>query len=267
MQLKLEKVEFDLQVFRGPLDLLMHLIEKNKIDIYDIPIGLLTDQYMECIADLDIISDMDASSEFLVMASTLLYLKARSLLPVEEEEEDVQETKEELVRRLLEYKMYQEISEILREKDDSTGGTYVHKQDLPKEVLAYREPVDLDNLLEGLDMPRLHHIFQMLLIRQEKKRDPVRSGFGKIRKEPIKVADRLISLRGLLKEKRRFRFSETLESHDRFEIVVTFLALLEMMKAGMAFITQDDLFGDIMIEAAAGDVQMSEEQMAEVTEY
>ncbi|MBQ4046390.1 MAG: segregation/condensation protein A, partial [Lachnospiraceae bacterium] len=82
LQLKLEKVEFDLQVFRGPLELLMHLIEKNKIDIYDIPIGLLTDQYMECIADLDIISDMDASSEFLVMASTLLYLKARSLLPV-----------------------------------------------------------------------------------------------------------------------------------------------------------------------------------------
>lgn len=259
------QLEFDLNVFRGPLDLLMHLIEKNKIDIYDIPIGLLTDQYMNCLEHME--NDLDSNSEFLVMAATLLDLKARSLLPGEEEEEAEGDPKEELVRRLLEYKMFQEISHVLEEQEERTGDAVYRREQLPEEVKAYKEPIDLDELLEGVDMKRLHKVFQMLMRRQEEMRDPVRSNFGKIRKEPLKVGDRITYLIDRLKQEEHFWFSQTLEAGSRFEVVVTFLAMLELMKAGQIVITQEEGFGDIYIEAASEIHEFSEEALAEITSY
>ena len=259
------QLEFDLNVFKGPLDLLMHLIEKNKIDIYDIPIGLLTDQYMDCLERME--NDLDSNSEFLVMASTLLYLKARSLLPKEEEEEDAEDPREELVKRLLEYKMFQEISQVLEEQEERTGERIYREEQLPQEVKAYKEPVDLDELLEGVDMKRLHRVFQMLMRRQEEIRDPVRSNFGRIRKEPLKVGDRITYLVERLKREKSFWFRETLETGSRFEVVVTFLAVLELMKAGQIVIAQDEEFGDIYLEAVSKIHELSEETMAEITEY
>lgn len=260
------QLEFDLNVFRGPLDLLMHLIEKNKIDIYDIPIGLLTDQYMACLENME--TDLDSNSEFLVMASTLLYLKARSLLPCEkDEEEEAADPREELVRRLLEYKMFQEISQVLEEQEERTGDCAYRSEQLPEEVRAYKEPVDLDELLEGVDMKRLHRVFQMLMRRQEEIKDPVRSNFGKIRKEPVKVGDRITYLVQRLGREKHFWFSETLEEGSRFEVVVTFLAMLELMKAGQITITQEEKFGDIYMEAAEEMQKLTEEVLAEITEY
>lgn len=260
------QLEFDLNVFRGPLDLLMHLIEKNRIDIYDIPIGLLTDQYMACLENME--PDLDSNSEFLVMASTLLYLKARSLLPGDEEgTEDAEDPREELVRRLLEYKMFQEISQVLEEQENQSGDSAYRKEQLPEEVRAYKEPVNLDELLEGVDMKRLHRVFQMLMRRQEEMRDPVRSNFGKIRREPLKVGDRIAGLTRRLKEQHHFWFSEVLEEGSRFEVVVTFLAMLELMKAGQVMITQEERFGDIFLEAADGMQELSDEALAEITEY
>lgn len=260
------QLEFDLNVFRGPLDLLMHLIEKNKIDIYDIPIGLLTDQYMACLENME--PDLDSNSEFLVMASTLLYLKARSLLPRDEEEEEEDgDPRDELVRRLLEYKMFQEISQVLEEQEENTGDSAYRKEQLPEEVRAYKEPVDLDELLDGVDMKRLHRVFQMLMRRQEQMRDPVRSNFGKIRREPLKVGDRIAVLTKRLKEQQHCWFSEVLEEGSRFEVVVTFLAMLELMKAGQVVITQEERFGDIYLEAAGGMSGLSDEALSEITEY
>ncbi|MDY2628405.1 MAG: segregation/condensation protein A [Lachnospiraceae bacterium] len=260
------QLEFDLKVFRGPLDLLMHLIEKNRIDIYDIPIGLLTDQYRACLEHLE--GDMDSNSEFLVMASTLLYLKARSLLPCEEEKEgDVQDPRDELVRRLLEYRMFQEISQVLEEQEEQAGDSVCRKEQLPDEVRAYKEPVDLDELLKGVDMKKLHRVFQMLMRRQEEIRDPVRSNFGKIRKEPVKVGDRIAYLTGRLNQEKHFWFSETLTEGGRFEVVVTFLAMLELMKAGQIVITQEEGFGDIFIEAADDMQGLSQEDLAQITDY
>ena len=260
------QLEFDLNVFKGPLDLLMHLIEKNKIDIYDIPIGLLTDQYMACLEHME--NNLDSNSEFLVMASTLLYLKARSLLPSEEEEEeDVEDPREELVRRLLEYKMFQEISHVLEEQEEQAGGSIYRKEQLPEEVKAYKEPIDLDELLEGVDMKRLHKVFQMLMRKQEDMRDPVRSNFGKIRKEPLKVGDRIALLTERLRREKHFWFSQTLEEGGRFEVVVTFLAMLELMKAGQITIVQEEGFGDIYIEAAQEIHEFTEDDLAQMTKY
>lgn len=244
------QLEFNLNVFKGPLDLLMHLIEKNKIDIYDIPIALLTDQYMECLERME--TDLDSNSEFLVMASTLLYLKARSLLPSEETEEETEDPREELVRRLLEYKMFQEISQVLEQQEEDAGDAVYRKEQLPDEVKAYKAPVDLDELLQGVDMKRLHRVFQALMKRQEEVKDPVRSGFGKIQKEPLKVGDRMVYLTERLKREKQFYFSETLQEGGRFEVVVTFLALLELMKAGRIRILQEERFGDICIGAIEG---------------
>lgn len=259
------QLEFDLQVFKGPLDLLMHLIEKNKIDIYDIPIALLTDQYMACLEGMEL--DLDYGSEFLVMASTLLDLKARSLLPSEEEEEETEDPRDELVRRLLEYKMYQEISKALEEQEEQTGDSVYRGEQLPLEVKGYKEPVDLDELLQGVDMKRLHRVFQMLIKHQEEVKDPVRSNFGRIRKEPMKVGDRILALTEWLKKQKSFWFTETLEEGSRFEVVVTFLAMLELMKAGRIRIQQEERFGDIYIEAVSEAGELSEQEMADITEY
>ena len=121
-------IPLKLQVFEGPMDLLMHLIEKNKIDIYDIPIVTITDQYLEYVRQMEH-SDMNVTSEFLVMAATLLDIKSRMLLPREEDEEGEEEDpRDELVRRLLEYKMYKFMSEELREKSRHAGLSYFREQ-------------------------------------------------------------------------------------------------------------------------------------------
>lgn len=260
------QLEFDLNVFKGPMDLLMHLIEKNKIDIYDIPIGVLTDQYMACLEGLE--PDLDSNSEFLVMASTLLYLKAISLLPKDEEEdEEAEDPRDELVNRLLEYKMFQEVSKVLEEQQEQTGASVYRKEILPDEVKNYREPIDLDQLLEGVDMKKLHRIFRMLMKQQENLKDPVRSNFGRIRREPMKVGDKIACLTEWLEKCSAFWFSETLEEGNRFEIVVTFLAMLELMKAGRITIVQDEGFADIYIEAAEERKAMTSEELEAITEY
>lgn len=260
--------EYDLQMFQGPLDLLMHLIEKNKIDIFDIPIGLLTDQYMEYLDQVDAASDMDYGSEFLVMASTLLYLKAKSLLPSENEETEAEDPAEALMYQLLEYKVFQEMREVLKEQESEAGNLIIRNEELPEEVKHYKPPVDLDQLLNGVDLKKLHQVFQAMMRRQRELKDPVRSEFGRIQREPIKVGDRITLITRRLLERDQFAFTEILEEGDRFEIIVTFLAVLELMKAGMITIEQDEQFGDIQISKAEGQTEaLSEAQISEMGEY
>jgi chromatin segregation and condensation protein Rec8/ScpA/Scc1 (kleisin family) len=158
-----------LPVFEGPLDLLMHLIEKNKIDIYDIPIVEITDQYLEYVHQMDH-EDMDVTSEFLVMAATLLDIKSRMLLPREKDEETGEEEgdpREELVRRLLEYKMYKYMSEELAVCREQAGVRYYRAQNLPKEVRTYQPPIDYEELLSGTDLKRLEEVFGEVLRRKK----------------------------------------------------------------------------------------------------
>lgn len=244
-----------LNVFEGPLDLLLHLIEKNKLDIYDIPIAQITDQYLEHIAVMDM-QDLDLASEFLVMAATLLDLKSAMLLPADEEKaEETQDMREELTRRLLEYKMFKEISRTLRQQQQSAGLVFYREEDLPEEVARYRPPVNLDALLEGISLLRLNDIFQAVMKRQEDKIDPVRSKFGRIEKEPVKVEDKITFILAQCRERRTFSFASLFSAPDtgRFEIVVTFLAVLELMKVGAVRLVQEELFGNILIQAVRTD--------------
>lgn len=238
-----------LEAFEGPLDLLLHLIEKNKIDIYDIPIVEITNQYMEYIRQMQR-EDLNVMSEFLVMAATLLDIKCRMLLPKEVNEDGEEEDpRRELVEQLLQYKMYKYMADELKERQQGSDMVLYRGPDVPDEVLEYAEPVDLDRLLGGLTLSRLNDIFQEVMKRQTDKIDPVRSRFGKIEKEEVSVSDRLNYIHDYLKTHRRFSFRQMLENQkSRMQVVVTFLAMLEMMKLGEIHVEQENTFGEIMIE-------------------
>ena len=174
-----------LEAFEGPLDLLLHLIEKNKINIYDIPIVEITDQYMEYIRQMKTES-LDVMSEFLVMAATLLDIKSRMLLPPEvtEEGEEI-DPREELVEKLLEYKMYKYMSFELRDRQEEAEFVLYKPPTIPDEVKAYREPVNIDDLLGDMTLAKLHAIFRDIMKRQENRMDQIRSKLGKLKKEEI----------------------------------------------------------------------------------
>ena len=242
-----------LPVFEGPLDLLMHLIEKNKIDIYDIPIVEITDQYLEYVHQMDH-EDMDVTSEFLVMAATLLDIKSRMLLPREKDEETGEEEgdpREELVRRLLEYKMYKYMSEELAVCREQAGVRYYRAQNLPKEVRTYQPPIDYEELLSGTDLKRLEEVFGEVLRRKKSRRDPIRSGFGKIRREEVNIDTKTLYIRAYLQAHPRTDFRALLESQEsKEEVIVTFLILLELMKNQKVQIVQDSICGKILIESS-----------------
>ena len=239
-----------LPVFEGPLDLLLHLIDKNKIDIYDIPIAEITDQYLDYIRQMDH-EDMNVTSEFMVMAATLIDIKCRMLLPREiNEEGEEEDPREELVAQLLEYKKYKYVAGELRDRMEEAGQAFFRSQDLPESVLSYRPEIDTRELLEGVTLEGLHRIFQDVLKRREDKIDPIRSRFGHIEKEEVSLPDKMTYVERFAVEKRRFSFRSLLEGQrSKTQVVVTFLAVLELMKTGKIRITQQEIFGEIEIES------------------
>ena len=253
-------IPLKLQVFEGPMDLLMHLIEKNKIDIYDIPIVTITDQYLEYVRRMEH-DDMNVTSEFLVMAATLLDIKSRMLLPREENEEGEEEDpRDELVRRLLEYKMYKFMSEELKEKERHAGMSYFKPQDLPEEVRSYVPPLNYEELIGDRTVQSLENVFKEVLKRKKSRVDPIRSGFGKIQREEISVADKELYIRAYLAGHPHADFREMLELQDsKEEIIVTFLVILELMKNQKIRITQEEAFGKIMIDLIDPEEKKTEE--------
>ena len=206
-----------LQVFEGPLDLLLHLLDKNKVNIYDIPIVEITNQYMEYIREMKR-QDLNVMSEFLVMAATLIDIKSKMLLPAKEtEEEEAEDPRAELVEQLLEYKMYKCISYELKDRQ------------MDAEKVMFKEPTIPDEV---------------------DKIDPVRSKFGKIEKEEVSLSDKMAYLEQYAMSHPHFSFRSLLEAQcGKMEIIVTFLAVLELMKMGKITIYQDKIFDDIRIES------------------
>lgn len=243
-------LEFKLQVFEGPLDLLLHLLEKNKVSIYDIPIVEITNQYMDYIRRMQE-ADLDIMSEFMVMAATLLDIKSRMLLPMEEsEDEEAEDPRAELVQQLLEYKLYKCMAYELKDRQVDASLIFYKEPSIPEEVAAYEPPVDMEELMADLTLNRLNDIFKSVLKRQKDKIDPIRSKFGSIKKEEISLEDKMASLSDYAQSHRRFSFRQLLEGQrSRMEIIVTFLAILEMMKSGSITISQEHTFDDIQIQS------------------
>ena len=239
-----------LPVFEGPLDLLLHLIDKSKIDIYDIPIVEITDQYMEYIRQMQE-EDLDVMSEFMVMAATLLDIKCKMLLPKEVNEEGEEEDpRAELVQQLLEYKMYNNLSYELRDRMRDAEKVLYKEPTIPGEILRYREPADPKELLKDITLEKLNSIYKSVLRRQEDKMDPIRSKFGKIEQEEVNLPEKMNDVEEYARTHKTFSFRQLLEKQcSRTQVVVTFLAILELMKTGKIIIRQEHLFDDIEIES------------------
>ncbi len=249
-----------LEAFEGPLDLLLHLIDKNKVNIYDIPIVVITEQYLEYIKQMKT-KNLEIMSEFLVMAATLVNIKSKMLLPAPEtEEEETVDPRQELVERLLEYKMYKYISEELKDKQMDASRALFKAPTIPQEIADYREDVNVDELLSDLTLAKLHEIFKSIVKKQVDKIDPIRSKFGKIEKEDVNLSAKFAQIQEFGLKHRYFSFRNLLEAQmSKMEVIVTFLSILELIKIGRIQIEQECLFDDIMITYLADDIVQMEE--------
>ena len=227
-----------LPAFEGPLDLLLHLIEKNKIDIYDIPIAEVTDQYMEYVRALKE-EDPDTASRFLVMAATLLEIKSRMLLPgTEWDEDDEEDPRLLLVEQLTTYRIYKEAAQRLGERELPGSSWLFREETLPPQVRDAADPVDVDAVLDAVTLQRLSEIFEEIMHRREESVDPVRSRFGKIRREKMTLTERMDQVRDYFSDKSQVSFKELLEDTGggRIGSIMTFLSVLELAKEGFLYL-------------------------------
>lgn len=243
-------IDVKLQVFEGPLDLLLHLIEKNQVNIYDIPIVTITEQYLAYLEEMKT-QDYDVMSEFLVMAATLINIKAKMLLPKEEvEEEEEEDPRAELVQRLLEYKMYKYAAAELKDMELDASYALYKQPTIPKEVAEYQEEIDPIELCDGLTLSRLQEIFRMVMKKQVDKIDPIRSKFGTIEREEVNIEERMQTIREDVRGLKGISFRTLLEVQaSKINIIVTFMAILELMKVGAITVRQEELFDDIVIDS------------------
>lgn len=228
--------------FEGPFDLLFHLLEKNQFNIYDIPINIITDQYMEYLFAMQEL-DLEIASEFIVMAATLLHIKSRMLLPEKKEvrEEDV-DPREELVLRLLEYKKYKEFSGNLRQREKDWAILYYK---LPEAIQFTRS----DETLE-LSPPEIKRVYSELLERNRKKINPNVSGMNQIiQHEKVSLKSKMREIIRELLHRSSFRFSELFswKQKSTLDIVTGFLAILELAKLKRVKLEQRKQFSDIYI--------------------
>ncbi|MCT4688305.1 segregation and condensation protein A [Vallitalea sp.] len=237
-----------LEVFEGPLDLLLHLIDKNKLNIYDIPIVIITDQFLEYIKKLEE-KNMEIMSEFIEMAATLINIKSKMLLPIEDEEEDETDPREELMYKLIEYKKFKYIRDKLKIRQIDAKKVVFKEPTIPIEVLNYEEKVDASKILSDIDFSMIYNIFQSVMKKQHKKIDTIRSDFGDIIREEYTVNDKIDYIINLSNQYETISFRDILETQiSKVEIIVTFLAVLELIKMGKISIVQRELFDDIIIE-------------------
>ena len=227
-----------IEAFEGPLDLLLYLIRKNEVEIYDIPIAQITQQYLNYLDVLKLL-DLEVAGDFLVMAATLMQIKARMLLPVHDEEE-AEDPRLELVRQLQEYQMYKKAAETLADRESE----YVHyflRESGPGPVkMPEAEEMMLDVTL--FDLLRVFHE-ALERVREE--------GRYEVGGPEIKVGDQIDFLRGLFSEKKRVAFSEALGMlATRMAMVVTLVAVLELARLGELRIDQPDMYGEIWLVQA-----------------
>ncbi len=223
--------------FEGPLDLLLHLIKDSKMDIFDIKIDLITTQYLNYIEKMEQLN-LDVASNYLVMASELIEMKSKLLLPKKEEEVEEEDPKENLINRLIEYQQYKEISRVLKEKESFRKEIFTK---LPENISIYREEVITS---EEVSLDDLVSAFEKFLKRQ-KEDIPLTT---KVTTKELSVEERRVGIRRVLKERGRVLFTDLFESFDKGYVVVTFLAILEMARKNELFITQDKRFSEIVCE-------------------
>ncbi len=248
----MQQITVRLDAFEGPLDLLYHLIQKNELDIYDIPIAVLTDQYL---AYLDAAEDrsMDGMSAFLVMAATLLEIKSKMLLPKPKKEAELAEAeaedpRAELVARLLEYKKIKDVTSEWKLRAEQAAQILYKPQDAAVKKLKQAAEGELEQFMMGITLDDLYHAFQDVMQRKDNRIDHVRSSFRSVERDLFTIEDKMEFLQDLLILQPKITFFDIFRRQTKkIEMVVTFLALLEMMKQKQVIVTQNTTFGEILI--------------------
>ena len=241
LTLESKKYSIKIQNFEGPLDLLIYLIEKNKMDIYDINLAEITDQYIEYLNKMEEMN-LEIASEFLVMASTLLYLKSKKLLPKQEEESE-ELTEEELIRRIIEYKKYKEITKIFKEKYSIFSNIIEKNQEeikLPKRNLEKNYGKDI--------IPK---VYKALVERTNQRLNKNAKNIEKIALvENYTVASKVKEMFKVLVKQKRFVFNKmfSIKQKNKQEVVTAFSGLLELSRRNKVQTSQDEIYGDIVVE-------------------
>lgn len=234
------KYEVNINEFEGPLDLLLHLIKKSNISINEISIDEITKQYLEYINKMEELN-LDIASEYLVMAAELIEIKSSSLLPRQEIEEDEfeEDPKEKLIKRLLEYEQYKNLTGTFKELEEYRKGIYTKE---PDNMLEYKD--SNDNIDYGVDLNDLIEAFSKFL--KEKELDkPLAT---KVSTKEYSVGKRSFEIRNILKKKKKIEFSELFDICTKEYIVVTFLAILAMSRKQEIDIEQESNFKNIIIK-------------------
>ena len=243
LTLETKKYAIKIDNFEGPLDLLCHLIDKNKMNIYDINLSEITDQYIDYLKEQESLN-LEIASEFLVMASTLLFLKSKNLLPKQEEDQE-ELTEEELIRRIIEYKKFKEISKALKENYLIYSNRYFKKQEeieLPKRKIE-----------KEYDKELLPEIYKKLVERNNEKINQNAKNIEKIAiTDNYTVASKVKEMFKVLVKQKRFVFNKlfSINKHNKQEVVTAFSGLLELSRRSKVETTQEKLFGDITVERA-----------------
>ncbi len=226
----------DLDVFEGPLDLLLHLIRKNDVDIVDIPISLILEQYMEYLGLLEELN-IDLAGDFLLMASELTHIKSRLLLPdhQENEEEEVEDPRADLIRRLLEYQRYKEAAEELIGRPMLGRDVFI-PQVPPEEIETEEAPVEVD-------------LFHLVSSFYELLRKAPKKTIHEVQVERVSVTERIYELMDFLRDKATVEFTSLFTGQElhREKLIVTFLAVLEMVRLKMIQVTQTQRYGEIYL--------------------
>ena len=235
--------KFKINDFEGPLDLLLHLIKQSEIDITDIEIVKLTDQYVDYIKSMEKLN-LNIASEYLVLAANLTYLKSKELLPKQEDDEEIEDdflqSKEELENRLQEYKRYKEVTETFKILEDARSDIYTKT---PANIREYKG----DNIMlsDDITINDLVEAFKKYLERKELEK-PLNT---KVTTREISITERRKSIRNILKERKRVEFFDLFEDFSKPYVVVTFLSVLEMAKEKELIIKQENNFEKIYCEA------------------
>ena len=235
-----------LEIFEGPLDLLLHLIKKNELSIADIPIATITEQYLSTLELMQGLN-LDVAGEFLVMAATLIHIKSRMLLPPgddEDEEEEEGDPREELIRRLLEYQRFKEAAEELERRELLSRDVFVRRSEAPEEA----ETVGFESLSLFDLLSALRHVLE----RFPEER------IHEVTLETISVREKMSFLLDELRRRGKVIFQSLFETAtSRLEVVVTFLAMLELVKIRAIRVWQEERIGPVVIELATaiGDIQ------------
>ena len=241
LTLETKKYAIKIDNFEGPLDLLCHLIDKNKMNIYDINLSEITDQYINYLKEQEKLN-LEIASEFIIMASTLLYLKSKNLLPKQEEEEE-EITEEELIRRIIEYKKFKEISKVLKEQYKNNSNRYFKLQEeikLPKQKI--------EKNYESMLIPEM---YKKVVERNEEKVNQNAKNIEKIAiTDNYTVASKVKEMFKALIKNKKFTFNKmfSLKKHNKQEVVTAFSGLLELSRRSKVLIKQEELFGDIEVE-------------------